>query len=58
MGSITLIKNIGQKLDYKIELADGDRIEIKINTITEIDKTIPVGRAGTIFLYYQEDIIP
>lgn len=56
--SIRLVKNIGQKLDYQIDLAEGDRIEIRINDTPEIDKTIPVGRSGTIFLYYQEDITP
>lgn len=56
--SMILVKNIGQKKDYRIELAEGDRIEIKINTVSELDKTIPVGRSGTIFLYYQEDITP
>ena len=56
--AMILVKNIGQKLDYRIELAEGDRIEIRINDTPQIDKTIPVGRSGTIFLYYQEDITP
>ena len=56
--SMILVKDIGKKLNYRIELAEGDSIEIKINTVSQLNKTIPVGRAGTIFLYYQEDMIP
>ena len=54
--SINIIKNIGSKIDFKIVLAEGDRIEIRINDVSEIDKTMPTGRSGTVLLYYIEDI--
>ena len=52
------VSDIGRKLDYKIVLAEGDRIEIRLNDVSELDKTIPVGRSGTAYLYYHEDVTP
>lgn len=55
--TIEIVENLGSRIKFKIILVEGDNIEIKINTISEINKTIPAGRGGKIVMYYQEDIL-